>query len=177
MTDKEITGMNLVNAIYYGRNQQINHFTEELAELIQAFAEENATHIAEEIADVEIMVEQMEYLLPLDIKYIDTWAEHFAPPTDILSCIWHLAAPIKNINKLRRVDYDVANNPNMPEDEFQIRRQTAESSLETSIGELVCYLNLMKDMYCITDKEIQSVKSYKVQRTRDHIKQEVSNNV
>ena len=102
MTDKEITGMNLVNAIYYGRNQQINHFTEELAELIQAFAEENATHIAEEIADVEIMVEQMEYLLPLDIKYIDTWAEHFAPPTDILSCIWHLAAPIKNINKLRR---------------------------------------------------------------------------
>lgn len=177
MTDKEITGMNLVNAIYYGRNQQINHFTEELAELIQAFAEENATHIAEEIADVEIMVEQMEYLLPLDIKYIDTWAEHFAPPTDILSCIWHLAAPIKNINKLRRVDYDVANNPNMPEDEFQIRRQTAESSLETSIGELVCYLNWMKDMYCITAKEIQSVKSYKVQRTRDHIKQEVSNNV
>lgn len=49
MTDKEITGMNLVNAIYYGRNQQINHFTEELAELIQAFAEENATHIADEI--------------------------------------------------------------------------------------------------------------------------------
>lgn len=46
MTDKEITGMNLVNAIYYGRNQQINHFTEEFAELIQAFAEENATHIA-----------------------------------------------------------------------------------------------------------------------------------
>lgn len=177
MTDKEITGMNLVNAIYYGRNQQINHFTEELAELIQAFAEENATHIAEEIADVEIMVEQMEYLLPLDIKYIDTWAEHFAPPTDILSCIWHLAAPIKNINKLRRVDYDVANNPNMPEDEFQIRRQTAESSLETSIGELVCYLDWMKDMYCITAKEIQSVKSYKVQRTRDRIKQEVSNNV
>lgn len=177
MTDKEITGMNLVNAIYYGRNQQINHFTEELAELIQAFAEENATHIAEEIADVEIMVEQMEYLLPLDIKYIDTWAEHFAPPTDILSCIWHLAAPIKNINKLRRVDYDVANNPNMPEDEFQIRRQTAERSLETSIGELVCYLDWMKDMYCITAKEIQSVKSYKVQRTRDRIKQEVSNNV
>lgn len=177
MTDKEITGMNLVNAIYYGRNRQINHFTEELAELIQAFAEENATHIAEEIADVEIMVEQMEYLLPLDIKYIDTWAEHFAPPTDILSCIWHLAAPIKNINKLRRVDYDVANNPNMPEDEFQIRRQTAERSLETSIGELVCYLDWMKDMYCITAKEIQSVKSYKVQRTHDRIKQEVSNNV
>lgn len=35
----------------------------------------------------------------------------------------------------------------------------------------------MKDMYCITAKEIQSVKSYKVQRTRDRIKQEVSNNV
>ena len=88
-----------------------------------------------------------------------------------------MAAPIKNINKLRRVDYDVANSPNMPEDEFQIRRQTAESSLETSIGELVCYLDWMKDRYCITAEEIQSVKSYKVQRTRDRIKQEVSNNV
>lgn len=177
MTDKEIAGMNLVNAIHYGRNQQINHFTEELAELIQAFAEESATHIAEEIADVEIMVEQMEYLLPLDIEYIDASAERFAPPVDILSCIWHLAAPIKNINKLRRVDYDVANNPNLPEDEFQIRRQTAERSLETSIGELVYYLNWMKDRYCITAEGIQSVKSYKVQRTRDRIKQEVSNNV
>lgn len=35
----------------------------------------------------------------------------------------------------------------------------------------------MKDRYCITAEEIQSVKSYKVQRTRDRIKQEVSNNV
>lgn len=177
MTDKEIAGMNLVNAICCGRNQQINHFTNELAELIQAFAEESATHIAEEIADVEIIVEQMEYLLPLDIKYIDESAKRFAPPIDILSCIWHLAAPIKNINKLRQIDYDVANNPNLPEDEFQSRRQTAERSLETSIGELVYYLNWMKDRYCITAEEILSIKAHKVQRTRDRIKQEVSNSV
>lgn len=35
----------------------------------------------------------------------------------------------------------------------------------------------MKDRYRITAEEIQSIKSHKVQRTRDRIKQEVSNSV
>lgn len=84
---------------------------------------------------------------------------------------------VSRINKLRQIDYDVANNPNLPEDKFQSRRQTAERSLETGIGELVYYLNWMKDRYRITAEEIQSIKAHKVQRTRDRIKQEVSNSV
>lgn len=36
MTDKEITELNLKSATYYGAQLQMNHFTEELAELIQA---------------------------------------------------------------------------------------------------------------------------------------------
>lgn len=61
MTDKKITELNLKSATYYGAQLQMNHFTEELAELIQAAAEGDPQHIAEEIADVEVMVEQMEY--------------------------------------------------------------------------------------------------------------------
>ena len=39
MTDKKITELNLKSATYYGAQLQMNHFTEELAELIQAAAE------------------------------------------------------------------------------------------------------------------------------------------
>ena len=168
--------MNLLSAAHYGQQRQMNHFTEELAELIQAIAEEDPAHIAEETADVEIMIEQMEHLLPLDIKYINTWAEHFAPPNDILSCLWHLAAPIKSLNKLRRVNLNVAADPNVPEEEFQIQRQTAENALETSIGELIGYLNWLKERYGIAAEGIQKIKSYKVQRTHNRIKQEVKEN-
>lgn len=176
MTDNEITEMNLLSAAHYGQQWQMNHFTEELAELIQAVCEEDPAHIAEEIADVEIMVEQMEHLLPLDIKYINTWAEHYMPPNDILSCLWHLAAPIKSINKLRRVNLDVAADPHISEEEFQIQRQNAENTLETGIGELICYLNWLKGRYSITADGIRQIKSYKAQRTRDRIKQEVKSN-
>lgn len=172
MIEKEITTMNLNNAKYYGQNPQMNQFTEELAELIQAVAEENPAHIAEEIADVEIMVEQMEYLLPLDIKYINVWAEQFKPSNDILSCIWHLAAPIKSINKLRRVNLVTAADPYISKEEFQIRRQTAENAIETSIGELICYLDWLAGRYSIDAEEIRKIKSHKVQRTRDRIELE-----
>lgn len=60
MIEKEITTMNLNNAKYYGQNPQMNQFTEELAELIQAVAEGDPQHIAEEIADVELLIEQLE---------------------------------------------------------------------------------------------------------------------
>lgn len=176
MSDNEISELNLKSAAHYGAQLQMNQFTEELAELIQAIAEENPAHIAEEIADVEIMVEQMEYLLPLGIKYINAWAEHFVPPNDILSCIWHLAAPIKRINKLRRVNLVTAANPHIPEEEFQIQRQTAENAVETSIGELICYLDWLVGRYSIDAEEIRKIKSHKVQRTRDRIAQEVTDN-
>lgn len=172
MTDKEITELNLKSATYYGAQLQMNHFTEELAELIQAAAEGDPQHIAEEIADVEVMVEQMEYLLSLDTIYIESWATHILLANDIESCIWHLAAPIKSINKLRRVNLATAADPDMSKSEVQIKRQTANHDLETDIGELVSYLNWLAGCYSIAAEEIREIKSYKVQRTRDRIELE-----
>ena len=172
MTDKKITELNLKSATYYGAQLQMNHFTEELAELIQAAAEGDPQHIAEEIADVEVMVEQMEYLLSLDTIYIESWATHILLANDIESCIWHLAAPIKSINKLRRVNLATAADPDMSKDEVQIKRQTANHDLETDIGELVSYLNWLAGRYSIAAEEIREIKSYKVQRTRDRIELE-----
>ena len=97
MTDKKITELNLKSATYYGAQLQMNNCTEELAELIQAAAEGDPQHIAEEIADLEVMVEQMEYLLSLDTIYIESWATHILLANDIESCIWHLAAPISTL--------------------------------------------------------------------------------
>ena len=172
MTDKEITELNLKSATYYGAQLQMNHFTEELAELIQAAAEGDPQHIAEKIADVEVVVEQMEYLLSLDTIYIESWATHILLANDIESCIWHLAAPIKSINKLRRVNLATAADPDMSKSEVQIKRQTANHDLETDIGELVSYLNWLAGRYSIAAEEIREIKSYKVQRTRDRIELE-----
>ena len=49
-------------ADYYGRNPQILKCIEEMAELTQALLKGDEKHIAEEMADVGIMLEQMEYL-------------------------------------------------------------------------------------------------------------------
>ena len=50
-------------ADHYGRNLQILKCIEEMAELTQALLKGDEKHIAEEMADVGIMLEQMEYLL------------------------------------------------------------------------------------------------------------------
>lgn len=175
MSDKEISELNLKSAEHYGPQLQMNHFTEELAELIQAVCEEDPEHIAEEIADVEIMVEQMIHLLSLDIGYINAWVELFVLDEDILSCIWRVSAPIKSINKLRRVNLATAADPDLPREEAQIKRQIANHDLESDIGKLVSYLNWLKEWYDITAAKIREIKSYKVQRTRNRIAQEVSN--
>lgn len=101
------------------------------------------------------MVEQMEYLLSLDTIYIESWATHILLANDIESCIWHLAAPIKSINKLRRVNLATAADPDMSKDEVQIKRQTANHDLETDIGELVSYLNWLAGRYSIAAEEIR----------------------
>lgn len=97
MSDKEISELNLKSAEHYGLQLQMNHFTEELAELIQAVAECDPKHVAEEMADVEVMVEQMEYLLTLDKdvikKYADAHEDH-----DARMCFWFLAAPVKSMH-------------------------------------------------------------------------------
>ena len=49
-------------ANFYGNVNQYNKLQEELEELIEAIDEDNLEHIAEEIADVEIMLEQIKYL-------------------------------------------------------------------------------------------------------------------
>lgn len=50
-------------ADHYGRNLQILKCIEEMAELTQALLKGDEKHIAEEMADVGIMLEQVEYLL------------------------------------------------------------------------------------------------------------------
>ena len=57
-------------ADHYGLNSQLNILQEELAELIQAvskYRRGDSSHIIEEIVDVEIMLDQIKYLLGLFI--------------------------------------------------------------------------------------------------------------
>ena len=161
MSDKEISELNLKSAEHYGLQLQMNHFTEELAELIQAVAECDPKHVAEEMADVEVMVEQMEYLLTLDKdvikKYADAHEDH-----DARMCFWFLAALVKSINKLRRADLEASTS----------KRNAAKLSLELAIGDLTSYLDWLVKRFSISIEEIREIKSYKVQRTRDRIEQE-----
>lgn len=161
MSDKEISELNLKSAEHYGLQLQMNHFTEELAELIQAVAECDPKHVAEEMAEVEVMVEQMEYLLTLDKdvikKYADAHEDH-----DARMCFWFLAAPVKSINKLRRADLEASTS----------KRNAAKLSLELAIGDLTSYLDWLVKRFSISIEEIREIKSYKVQRTRDRIEQE-----
>lgn len=164
MSDKEISELNLKIAEHYGLQLQMNHFTEELAELIQAVAECDPKHVAEEMADVEVMVEQMEYLLTLDKDVIRRYtAAH--EDHDAQMCFWFLAAPIKSVNKLRRADLEASTS----------KRNAAKHSLELAIGDLVSYLDWLVERFGISTDEIREIKSYKVQRTRDHITQEDAN--
>lgn len=71
-------------AYFYGTDNQLGQTTEEAAELIQAISKYNRApaggrsheidHIAEEIADVEIMLKQLKILLNLDEK-VDVWKQ------------------------------------------------------------------------------------------------------
>lgn len=74
------------------------------------------------MADVEVMVEQMEYLLTLDKdvikRYADAHEDH-----DARMCFWFLAAPVKSINKLRRADLEASTS----------KRNAAKHSLELVI--------------------------------------------
>lgn len=70
----------LVNiASYYGKDAQVGMCIEEMAELIKALnkyqrsygSKESLENVIEEVADVEIMLEQIRYLLKLDSMKID----------------------------------------------------------------------------------------------------------
>ena len=83
MNKEELTRMNLQNADFYGPNRQLNQLIEECGELIQAvnkwkrfyFFNEvawNPVHsVMEEIADVEVMLEQIKHLLNLPEQTIN----------------------------------------------------------------------------------------------------------
>lgn len=63
-------------AKHYGENNQLNQLQEELAELIKAVNkyrrdEDNIDNLIEEIADVEIMIQQIKYLLHLNPEYLE----------------------------------------------------------------------------------------------------------
>lgn len=82
---KDYEFKNLQNAEHYGYDAQSNQLMEECAELIQAvnkhkravlygqrtFSMEDVENIAEEIADVEVMLQQVKHLLRLDPTYIE----------------------------------------------------------------------------------------------------------
>lgn len=75
---KSISEQNIVNAEHYGYEAQSNQLVEECAELIQAVSKYRRAeakgedeklialcNLVEEIADVEIMLEQIKYLLKI----------------------------------------------------------------------------------------------------------------
>lgn len=73
ITPWNMAEINAENARYYGMNPQMNQATEEMAELIQALnkyrrkpGDETRAHVIEEVADVEIMLEQMKELFSID---------------------------------------------------------------------------------------------------------------
>lgn len=87
----ELKKLNLASADYYGYDAQSNQLIEECAELIQAInkhkrvlhngqsvnmtLKESINNVSEEIADVEIMLTQIKYLLGINEQYIDTIKE------------------------------------------------------------------------------------------------------
>lgn len=58
-------------ADYYGLEGQTKKCEEELNELIEALGGSNNTHLAEEIADVEIMISQIKYLRNIPDEQVD----------------------------------------------------------------------------------------------------------
>lgn len=88
---KDLKKLNLASADYYGYDAQSNQLIEECAELIQAInkhkrvlhngqsvnmtLKEAISNVSEEIADVEIMLTQIKYLLGINEQYIDTIKE------------------------------------------------------------------------------------------------------
>lgn len=58
-------------ADHYGLEHQLGKCKEELNELIEALGSSSDTHLAEEIADVEIMISQIKYLRDIPTKRVD----------------------------------------------------------------------------------------------------------
>lgn len=73
MIEKEITTMNLNNAKYYGQNPQMNQFTEELAELIQAVAEGDPQHIAEDVFELELRRDYIGVKTKISAEYLQKY--------------------------------------------------------------------------------------------------------
>ena len=85
MKYNEISAHNIESAKYYGFDLQSNLLMEECGELIQAVNKykrkiysglsvyTSLDKLIEEIADVELMLEQIKALLNISEKYIETW--------------------------------------------------------------------------------------------------------
>lgn len=59
-------------ADHYGLEHQLGKCEEELNELIEALGGSSDIHLAEEIADVEIMISQIKYLRNIPDECIDS---------------------------------------------------------------------------------------------------------
>lgn len=85
MKYNELSARNIESAKYYGFDLQSNLLMEECAELIQAVNKykrkiysglsvySTLDNLIEEIADVELMLEQIKALLNISDKYIEAW--------------------------------------------------------------------------------------------------------
>lgn len=60
-------------ADHYGPKIQIDKTVEELSELIRALVRHDKANTIEEIADVEVMLEQIKYLLLIPDKELENW--------------------------------------------------------------------------------------------------------
>lgn len=69
--ENEINPGVLTIADHYGLNHQLEKCKEELNELIEALGSNCDTHLAEEIADVEIMISQIKYLRNIPDEQVD----------------------------------------------------------------------------------------------------------
>lgn len=74
MIDKDIENLRKI-AVYFGYESQKDQLIEEVGEMLQALIKlnknpnhENRMHLAEEIADVKICLEQVAYLVPIDFE-------------------------------------------------------------------------------------------------------------
>lgn len=61
---------------HYGVKNQVDKCVEELDELIVALKHNDIEAIEEEVADVEVMLEQIKHIFKIDELDLDTWKEY-----------------------------------------------------------------------------------------------------
>lgn len=104
-------------ADHYGLEHQLGKCKEELGELIEALGSNCDTHLAEEIADVEIMISQIKYLRNIPDEQVDVIKQY------------------KIQRQLRRIENEGGESLADKLEAFRVRVENAVGSLHVSPGE------------------------------------------